>query len=194
VVEVKTHTEVCDSIAFSWFFHAHILINLTSKGAVARLHVLLSHVGGLGATKSLQKNENAMGLFDDLKAKGTDFRVSDEALYAEALREIETGVQRGGVIWAMALVEAGMDHTKAPANYIRMRVQALKDEVAMLVRAAKAEAHQREAKRIQSAGTDSGSHSDCGGVIERMVANQQVTWTCRKCHTRVAFDRGVGRA
>lgn len=130
----------------------------------------------------------------DLKAKGTNFRVSDEDLYAEALREIQTGTHRNGVIWAMALIEADMDHTRAPANYIRMRVQALKDEVAMLARTAEAEAQRREAKPVQSAGTDGRRHSDCGGVIERTVANQQVIWTCRKCHSKVAFERGGGRA
>ncbi len=133
-----------------------------------------------------------MGLFDDLKTQGTNFRVSDDVLYAEALREIEAGTQRSGVIWAMALVEADMDHTKASANYMRMRVRALKDEIALLVKSAEAEATQREAKRIQSPGPDSRLHSNCGGVIERTVARQQVIWTCRKCSTKVAFDRDVG--
>lgn len=73
-----------------------------------------------------------MGIFDDIKAKGAAYRLTEEALYAEALREIESGQRRDG-IWAKAMAESNMDQGKAGARYIKLRVQSLKDEVAMTV-------------------------------------------------------------
>lgn len=73
-----------------------------------------------------------MGLFDDIKAKGAAYRLTEEALYAEALREIESGQRRDG-IWAKAMAESDMDAGKAGAKYIKMRVQALKDEITVFI-------------------------------------------------------------
>ena len=73
-----------------------------------------------------------MGIFDDIKAKGAAYRLTEEALYAEALREIESGQRRDG-IWAKAMAESNMDHGKAGARYIKLRVQSLKDEVTVLI-------------------------------------------------------------
>lgn len=69
-----------------------------------------------------------MGLFDDIKAKGAAYRLSEESLYAEALREIEAGQRRDG-LWAKALSESDMDQSKAGAKYIKLRVISLKDEI-----------------------------------------------------------------
>lgn len=73
-----------------------------------------------------------MGIFDDIRAKGAAYRLTEEALYAEALREIESGQRRDG-IWAKAMAESDMDQGKAGAKYIKMRVQSLKDEVTIFV-------------------------------------------------------------
>jgi hypothetical protein len=73
-----------------------------------------------------------MGLYDDIKAKGAAYRLTEEALYAEALREIESGQRRDG-IWAKAMAESDMDAGKAGAKYIKMRVQALKDEITVFI-------------------------------------------------------------
>lgn len=73
-----------------------------------------------------------MGIFDDIKAKGAAYRLTEEALYAEALREIESGQRRDG-IWAKAMSESDMDQGKAGAKYIRLRVQSLKDEITVFM-------------------------------------------------------------
>lgn len=72
-------------------------------------------------------------------------RLSDEALYAEAFREMESGTRRDG-IWAMALADANMDQAIAAAKYIKMRVQSMKDEMALT--APLAAMRRREADRI----------------------------------------------
>jgi len=77
-------------------------------------------------------NGSIMGIFDDIKAKGAAYRLTEEALYAEALREIESGQRRDG-IWAKAMAESDMDQDKAGAKYIKLRVQSLKDEVTVFI-------------------------------------------------------------
>lgn len=74
-----------------------------------------------------------MGIFDDIKAKGAAYRLTEEALYAEAFREIEAGQRRDG-IWAKAMAESNMDKGKAGAKYIKLRVQSLKDETTVFIK------------------------------------------------------------
>ncbi len=81
-----------------------------------------------------------MGIFDDIKAKGAAYRLTEEALYAEALKEIESGQRRDG-IWAKAMSESNMEVGMAGAKYIKMRVQSLKDEVTVFIASQKLEAH-----------------------------------------------------
>lgn len=78
-----------------------------------------------------------MSILDDLKKKGAQSRLIEESLYAEVLREVESGYRRDG-LWAKALSEAEFDEAKAKSLYIKHRVQALKDELAFV------EVHQRE--------------------------------------------------
>jgi hypothetical protein len=87
-----------------------------------------------------------MGIFDDIRTKGAAFRLTEEALYAEALREIESGQRRDG-IWAKALAESNMDQGKAGARYIKLRVQSLKDEVTLSIAELK-QASAAEQKRL----------------------------------------------
>jgi hypothetical protein len=42
-----------------------------------------------------------MGILDGINSAGAASRLTEEAFYAEALREIESGMRRDG-IWAMA--------------------------------------------------------------------------------------------
>lgn len=96
---------------------------------------------------------DTMGLFDDIKAQGAAYRLNEEALYAEALREMEAGLRRDG-LWAKALADAEMDQTKAQALYIKLRVQALKDEAELMLaalRKAAATAEARVAAEAQAA-------------------------------------------
>lgn len=71
-------------------------------------------------------------MFDDIQAKGAAYRLTEEALYAEALREIESGQRRDG-LWAKAMAESNMDQGKAQAKYIKLRVQSLRDEATLFI-------------------------------------------------------------
>lgn len=54
-------------------------------------------------------------------------RKDDEALHAEAMREIESGVRRPG-LWAKALTRAGNNEEQAKAEYIKLVVKDLRDQ------------------------------------------------------------------
>jgi len=93
------------------------------------------------------KREVLMGLFDEIKASGASYRLTEEALYAEALREIESGQRRDG-IWAKAMSGSGMDVDRAGAKYIKLRVQSLRDEATLLT-----ESQRKSAEQLQTAST-----------------------------------------
>jgi hypothetical protein len=131
-----------------------------------------------------------MGLFDNLKSAGAANRLSEEALYAEALREIESGLRRDG-IWAMAMAQSEMDSARAAALYIKLRVQSLKDELVLQERAAILAEAQKEKSRIMQADADAPRHPNCGGVIVRTNEGTYVSWQCKKCMAKGKFQRGV---
>lgn len=121
-----------------------------------------------------------MGIIDNMLAKRAATRLSDEALYAVALREIESGLRRDG-IWAQALSECSMDQARAAARYIALRVQSLRDELALTKMAIEAEEE-----------ADLPKHRNCGGVLDRSTVGRTVKWTCRKCRTKGQFVLGGG--
>jgi lipopolysaccharide export LptBFGC system permease protein LptF len=69
-----------------------------------------------------------MGIVDDIRLRGASSRISEEVLYAEALREIEDGLRRDG-LWAKALAQSNMRQEDAEACYLKLRVQSLRDEI-----------------------------------------------------------------
>lgn len=71
-----------------------------------------------------------MGLLDDIRLHGATYRLTEEAIYAEVLREMEAGVRRDG-LWAKALAESPASESQAKSRYIGLRAQALKDEIAV---------------------------------------------------------------
>jgi hypothetical protein len=73
-----------------------------------------------------------MGLFDEIKAAGASYRLTEEVLFAEVLREVESGIRRDG-LWAKALADADGDEVKAKGRYLKLRVQSLKDEANLLM-------------------------------------------------------------
>lgn len=68
-----------------------------------------------------------MGLFDNFKTKKAEARLIEEALYQEALNEVEQGIRRDG-IWAKAIVDSNGEESKARALYLKYRVRSLIDE------------------------------------------------------------------
>jgi len=69
-----------------------------------------------------------MGLIDEIRKSGVTSRITEEILYAEALREVEAGIRRDG-LWAKALADSGMNQQEASARYLKLRVQSLRDEI-----------------------------------------------------------------
>mgnify|MGYP001546509371 CR=1 FL=1 len=120
-----------------------------------------------------------MKIFNKSSNDGAAHRLMEESLYADALREIESGIRRDG-IWAKALVEANMDQSKAAAIYIKMRVQSMKDE---LLFSAEQEKHQQELNLPR--------HPSCGGIIDRLTSGSKTTWKCRKCKASGQFQIGI---
>ena len=138
-----------------------------------------------------------MGLFDFKGARSASGRLADEALYAEALREIESGVRRDG-IWARALSECTMDQAKAAARYIELRVQAMKDELTLRAKEDEIERlgkSQREnewrQRQISDAEADLPRHPRCGGIIDRQEQSGSMRWKCRKCKKTGQFTIGA---
>lgn len=62
---------------------------------------------------------------------GAATRIIDEELYAKAYREMSRGIRRDG-LWAKALANGAGDESRATALYLQYRVQAYKDELALL--------------------------------------------------------------
>jgi hypothetical protein len=63
-----------------------------------------------------------------LKAHTALMRLFEERLYEQVVAEMQRGERRNG-IWAKAFADANGVDEHAKANYIRYRVQSLKDEI-----------------------------------------------------------------
>ncbi len=66
-------------------------------------------------------------MFGKVRLRSAAFRIEEEKLYAAVAAELSAGERREG-LWAKALVNAGGDEAKASANYLKIRVQSLRDE------------------------------------------------------------------
>jgi len=68
-----------------------------------------------------------MGIFKNFKHNSAVDRLNEERIYEIVINEIKSGKRREG-IWGQALEKANGDLKKTEANYIKLRVQSLKDE------------------------------------------------------------------
>ena len=68
-----------------------------------------------------------MGIFKNFKHNSAVDRLNEERIYEIVINEIKNGKRREG-IWGQALEKANGDLKKTEANYIKLRVQSLKDE------------------------------------------------------------------
>lgn len=82
-----------------------------------------------------------MDLLARFRTQRATSRISEELLYAEALRELERGMRRDG-LWAKAHAESNGDQSAAQALYLKLRVQSLRDEIEVLA------GEKRDAERI----------------------------------------------
>ena len=69
-----------------------------------------------------------MGIFKNFKHNSAVDRLNEERIYEIVINEIKSGKRREG-IWGQALEKANGDLKKTEANYIKLRVQSLKDEL-----------------------------------------------------------------
>jgi len=69
-----------------------------------------------------------MGLFDKVKKTTIESRRYEEKLYEVALEEVEAGEVRKG-LYAKAVAKADGDKEKADGIYLKLRVQAIMDDI-----------------------------------------------------------------
>ena len=111
-------------------------------------------------------------MFEKIKAQVAVRRLSEEAIYAEVLREIESGIRRDG-LYAQAIAESGGDTAKAKSIYIRLRVQAFKDELEI----ARAVATEEIRSKALPAAKPTKKCPSCGGSLSHQVDR----WNCSSC-------------
>jgi len=71
-----------------------------------------------------------MSILDDMRMNRATARITDEAIHAEVLREIEAGIRRDG-LWVKAIAESDGTEHNVKGRYIKLRVQAFKDELTL---------------------------------------------------------------
>ena len=131
-----------------------------------------------------------MNIFKNKSHGAAIDRLMDESFYAEALREIESGIRRDG-IWAQALAENNMDQAKAAAHYIKLRVQSMRDELLLRAEEEKENKKRQENFDRQQVELDLPRHSSCGGIIDRITEGSTTKWKCRKYRASGSFQIGV---
>lgn len=72
-----------------------------------------------------------MSLFDKFKKRAVFNRKTDEAIYSAVAQEMENGIKNNG-LWLKALEQAQGNSEKQVAEYIRLRVQSLKDDIGII--------------------------------------------------------------
>ena len=125
-----------------------------------------------------------MGLLDDIRLNQATTRITDEAIHAEVLREIEAGIRRDG-LWAKALAESNGSEHNSKAKYITLRVQAFKDELTVAKRVAQEQAEkvrnqveQTRKLEIERAEEESKRQKKLAERNERLreVAEEEADW------------------
>jgi len=71
-----------------------------------------------------------MSIINKFKRERIAIRKTDEALYSLVAQEMESGVRYNG-LWIKALEQANGDPTQQIAQYIKLRVQSLKDDLSI---------------------------------------------------------------
>ena len=71
-----------------------------------------------------------MAIFDKFKKLNVAHRKTDEALYSAVAQEMGDGVRHNG-LWLKALEQAEGNKEKQIAEYIKLRVQSLKDDISI---------------------------------------------------------------
>jgi hypothetical protein len=127
-----------------------------------------------------------MSFWKKVKQTAIVDRLVEEKLYAQVLREFESGVRRDG-LWAKAFQNSQGDEQKANALYIGYRVQSIKDEAEiadMLAGQYKVESKQTPAKlndtqaEHQQKKTELLKCRNCGHMVSQLKGD-----LCTDCST-----------
>lgn len=135
-----------------------------------------------------------MTFWKNVKDKAVLGRLEEEALYAVALDQLETGERRRG-LWAKALVEASGDQPKAEATYLQLLVAALRDELYVAGRLQDSSADQQY-KRIVRDGSTHGTPSDTKASMLQYSANSVINGYAdfKACETLITAAGGTVKA
>lgn len=76
-----------------------------------------------------------MAIWDKVKYTSVDARRKDEEYYARAMQEVQSGRRRDG-LWAKAVTSTGGDKSAAKLAYIKLLVQAIRDDDYVAARSA----------------------------------------------------------
>ncbi|WP_348701628.1 hypothetical protein [uncultured Marinobacter sp.] len=127
-------------------------------------------------------------MFKKLRLDAAAERVIEEKLFEEALAELDRGERRDG-LWAKALSESDGNEQKAKAQYLRLRVQAMRDASVIMDSIASAS---------QSNVTDRGRSKAAGEPMLEQEASE-IDWktirpghkgTCSVCGAAVTINYG----
>ncbi|MGB8376842.1 MAG: hypothetical protein WCE70_00005 [Rhodanobacteraceae bacterium] len=96
-------------------------------------------------------------------------RLINEKLYEQVLEEIEGGHRRGG-LWLQAIESSRGNEREAKLLYIKLRLQSLKDEIALAAAHEDREAQIREQQSRKRAEESDVNHYDENGLTALMRA------------------------
>lgn len=111
-----------------------------------------------------------MEIFRNARLSAAEYRLREEALYQEAHREIESGVQRKG-LWAKSVADSKGVESLAISLYIKYRVQSMLDEKLII----------SELIRTRSDVNQSAGQSIKEPELEDEIGER---WVCAKCGER----------
>ncbi|MFY0670163.1 MAG: hypothetical protein JXQ95_19180 [Alteromonas stellipolaris] len=140
-------------------------------------------------------------MFQSLKLNSAKERLYEEKLYEQVASEIYQGQKRSG-IWAKALALSNGSEELAKAKYIELRVQSLKDEIAVAKGILKQES--QSIKRVVAEKTKNGWYLVCAvndpEVVklikfarQRRSTLNQLKSLCLKMGLKVEFKSGFFR-
>lgn len=87
-------------------------------------------------------------MFNKIKKISIAHRKGDEAIYSIVAQEMEKGVRNSG-LWLKALEEAQGNKEKQVAEYIKLRVQSLKDDMSIHSESIKSKKHIFQSRNIE---------------------------------------------
>ena len=72
-----------------------------------------------------------MSFFNKLRRNAAADRKAEEVLYTVVAREIDSGIIHDG-LWLKALEKAGGNESVQTSEYVKLRVQSLKDDISIV--------------------------------------------------------------